>query len=78
MKIPSDVLGLIRHIHGVTPSHEGECTTQSPPPGGAKCRVDVYLLGHMGPLKKAKNKLKLEYTNTCAVCCFCDNTRDDV
>ena len=34
-------------MHGVTPSHEGECTTQSPPSGGAKCRVEAYLLGHI-------------------------------
>ena len=34
-------------MHGVTPSHESECTTQSPPSGGAKCRVEVYLLGHI-------------------------------
>ena len=52
------VLGLIRYIHGVTPSHEGECTTLSPPSGGARCRVEVYLLGHIRGQKKTPNPQK--------------------
>ena len=31
-------------------------TSQSPPPGGAKCRVHVYLLGHIQGLKKVKTR----------------------
>ena len=29
------------------PTREGERTTRSAPPGGAKCRTEVDLLGHV-------------------------------
>ena len=40
------------------PTGEGEYTTQHPPPGdGAKCRAEVYLLGHI--LRRAKTNTKI-------------------
>ena len=56
-------MGLIRYIYEVTPSHEGECTTQSHPPGGAECRVEVYLLGHVRGLKSYQDEIALALTD---------------